>query len=368
MLYPNVCKDKVSSMSQQKIHRTGLSFEQMYQAIGNQNTMYEGAFITAVKTTGIFCRPSCRARKPNIENVVFYQTPQQALQHGYRPCKVCKPMEYQDQAPAWIAQLIETLHQSPSQRITDWDLKQQGLSPETARRWFKKHHSMTFQGYQRLLRINAAYKQMKAGTKVEHSAYDNGYESVSGLKHSLKQVFGVSVLASDCPKQVLNLVRITTPLGPMFAAANDAGLCLLEFTDRRALESEFTDLEKRLKAQFLPGSNAILEQTETQIDEYFSGQRAQFSIPLLTPGTDFQQKVWQTLNDIPYGQTRSYKQQADTMQKPKAVRAVATANGCNRIAIVIPCHRVIGSDGSLTGYAGGLHRKQWLLEHEAKHR
>jgi AraC family transcriptional regulator, regulatory protein of adaptative response / methylated-DNA-[protein]-cysteine methyltransferase len=344
-----------------------LSFEQMYQAIGNQDSIYEGAFITAVKTTGIFCRPSCRARKPKSENVDFYATPQQALQHGYRPCKICKPMEYQDQAPEWIAQLIQALHQSPSQRISDWDLKQKGLSPETARRWFKKHHGMTFQGYQRLLRINAAYKQIKAGGKVEHSAYDNGYESVSGFKHSLKQVFGQSELDSTKPKQVLNLVRFTTPLGPMFAAANEVGLCLLEFTDRRALESEFTDLEKRLKAQFLPGTNAILEQTEVQLTEYFSGQRKHFSIPLLTPGTEFQQIVWQALQGIPYGETRSYKQQAEAMQKAKAIRAVATANGCNRIAIIIPCHRVIGSDGSLTGYAGGLHRKQWLLEHESKY-
>jgi AraC family transcriptional regulator, regulatory protein of adaptative response / methylated-DNA-[protein]-cysteine methyltransferase len=355
-------------MNQQDNQPLSFSFEQMYQAIGNKSTMYEGAFITAVKTTGIFCRPSCRARKPNIENVSFYQTPQQALQHGYRPCKVCKPMEYQDQAPAWIAQLIETLHKSPSQRISDWDLKQQGLSPETARRWFKKHHGMTFQGYQRLLRINAAYKQMKAGGKVEHSAFDNGYESVSGLKHSLEQVFGKGGLAPENLKQILNLIRFTTPLGPMFAAANEQGLCLLEFTDRRALESEFTDLEKRLQAQFLPGTNSILEQTEQQIAEYFSGQRQRFSIPLLTPGTDFQQQVWQSLQAIPFGETRSYKQQAENMNKPKAVRAVATANGCNRIAIIIPCHRVIGSDGSLTGYAGGLHRKQWLLEHETNYK
>jgi len=150
----------------------------------------------------------------------------------------------------------------------------------------------------------------------------------------------------------------------MFACASSQGLCLLEFTDRRMIETEFKDLMKRLNAVILPGNNPHLDQVEMELREYFQGKRKVFSVPLHTPGTVFQQTVWKGLRKIPYGQTRSYKEQALALDKPNAVRAVASANGRNRIAIIIPCHRVIGSDGKLVGYGGGLHRKKWLLDHE----
>jgi AraC family transcriptional regulator of adaptative response/methylated-DNA-[protein]-cysteine methyltransferase len=165
---------------------------------------------------------------------------------------------------------------------------------------------------------------------------------------------------------LINIKRITTEIGPMFACASSKGLCLLEFTDRRMIETEFKDLSKKLNAVILPGKNRFLDQTETEMDEYFQGYRKEFDVPLHTPGTDFQKSVWLGLQDIPYGETRSYKEQAAALGKPKAVRAVASANGQNRIAIIIPCHRVIGSDGSLVGYGGGLFRKKWLLDFERK--
>ncbi len=342
-----------------------LTFAQKYAMIGQQDTQNEGQFITAVKTTGIFCRPSCRARKPKPENVEFFDSVQQALQHGYRPCKVCKPMNPLDDTPPQIAALVKELQQDPQLRINDQGLRERDLEPATIRRWFQKHHNMTFHAFQRMQRINCAFNQIRSGTSVTHSAYDAGYNSLSGFKDSFDKVFGRS------PKQakascVLNICRFTTTLGPMYAVANDDGLCLLEFTDRRALETEFDDLQKRLNAVILPGEHPILEQVQQQITEYFDGKRQQFDLPLHTPGTPFQQSVWRILQQIPYGKTRSYKQQAIALHNPKAVRAVATANGHNRIAIVIPCHRVVGSDGSLTGYAGGLHRKRWLLDFEQK--
>ena len=153
----------------------------------------------------------------------------------------------------------------------------------------------------------------------------------------------------------------------MFACATKLGICLLEFTNRKMLETEFKDLTKRLNAVILPGENPHLTQVQTELKEYFEGKRKDFSIPLHTPGTDFQQAVWEILKEIPFGETRSYKQQASKLNNPKGVRAVASANGMNRVAIVIPCHRVIGENGDLTGYAGGLARKKWLLDHEAKH-
>ena len=132
------------------------------------------------------------------------------------------------------------------------------------------------------------------------------------------------------------------------------------------LETEFKDLRKRLNAVILPGNNPYLKQVEIELRDYFRGKRKVFNVPLHTPGTGFQQFVWKGLREIPYGQTRSYKEQALALDKPNAVRAVASANGQNRIAIIIPCHRVIGADGKLVGYGGGLHRKKWLLDHEKK--
>lgn len=165
-------------------------------------------------------------------------------------------------------------------------------------------------------------------------------------------------------KTVLNIVELPTPRWPMAACASSRGICLLEFTDNRRLERELKDLVKRLSAVILPGKNPHLDQLQDELKTYFAGQLKEFTVSLHTPGTEFQQAAWKILRGIPYGETCSYKQQAIALGNPKAVRAVAAANGQNRVSIVIPCHRVIGSDGSLTGYGGGLDRKKWLLNHE----
>jgi len=340
-----------------------LSFQEKYAAIGAQDTHFEGVFVTAVKTTGIFCRPSCRARKPKAENVTFFKTAQEAIQNGFRPCKVCRPMEKLDETPQYVKDIIAELQQNPYLRIRDYDLRQRGIGPSHIRRWFKKHHNITFHAYQRMLRINTAFNSINQGATVTNSAFDSGYDSLSGFNQSYCSIFGGSPTKAK-ETAVLNIVRFTTPVGPMFACASSEGLCLLDFTDRRGLEAEFKNLCKHLNAVILPGSNPHLDQVQQEIKEYFSAQRRLFAVSLHAPGTVFQKSVWELLQKIPYGETRSYKQQAITLGKPKAIRAVAAANGYNRIGIIIPCHRVIGSDGSLTGYGGGLYRKQWLLDFE----
>ena len=158
---------------------------------------------------------------------------------------------------------------------------------------------------------------------------------------------------------------LDTPLGKMLAAATDGGLCLLEFIDRRAFVTELKDLKRLLRATIEPGTNQHLLEVEKQLNEYFEGNRKKFELPLITPGTEFQNTVWRKLLDIPYGETRSYKQQSIAIGNIGAIRAVGTANGANRISIIVPCHRVIGEDGSLTGYGGGLKRKRWLLDFES---
>lgn len=344
--------------------KTKLTFQEKYDAIGTQNTSYEGLFVTAVKTTGIFCRPSCRARKPKVKNVIFYDTAQEAIQNGFRPCKVCRPMENIGESPAYIKNIIKELHEDPNLRLKDYDLRQRGIEPSHIRRWFKKHHNITFHAYQRMLRINAVYRSIHKGYSVTDSAFKSGYNSLSGFNESYRSIFGSSPTRSR-EKNVINITRLTTPIGPMFACATTAGICLLDFTDRRMLETEFKDLCKRLDAVILPGNNLHLNHLQSELEEYFSKKRKTFTVPLHTPGTEFQQLVWKVLLEIPYGETRTYKQQAIAIGRPTAIRAVASANGHNRVGIIIPCHRVIGSDGSLVGYGGGLHRKRWLLDLES---
>jgi len=343
-----------------------LSFEEKYQAIVNKDTAYEGLFITAVKTTNIFCRPICTARKPKPENVIFYDTIQEALQNGFRPCKVCKPVESLGETPEEYQSIINELGQDPYLRLKDQDLRERGIDPATIRRWFKKNHNITFHGFQRMMRLNKAYQQISEGATVTNSAFDNGYESLSGFNDGFQSIFGTAPKSSG-NKTIINITRFTTKLGPMYGCATDKGICLVEFTDRRMLESEFKDLRKRLDAVILPGSNSHLEQLQQQMTEYLDGKRQNFNLSLHTPGTEFQNEVWALLQSIPYGQTASYKEQARKLGKPKAIRAVASANGMNRISIIIPCHRVIGADGNLTGYGGGLARKKWLLDFEKSH-
>lgn len=343
-----------------------LTNERMYQAIIDKDPSFEGQFITAVKTTGVFCRPTCTARKPKLENVEFLLSTAEAMRKGYRPCKVCSPLENIGEAPPGIRTLLDDLHADPSVKYKDWDLVQRGLEPNQVRRWFLKQHGITFQAYQRMYRLNAAFTKIRNGDSVTAAAYDAGYESLSAFGDSFKQIFGVAPSNSK-QKQVINITRLETPLGSMFACATDEGVCLLEFTDRKMLETELKWLSRHLNANIVQGANKHFRQLEMELQEYFDGKRKEFTVPLFLPGTDFQRSVWEMLRTIPFGTTRSYKVQAIRLERPEAIRAVANANGMNRISIIIPCHRVIGEDGQLTGYGGGLHRKQWLLEFEKAH-
>lgn len=337
--------------------------ETMYDAFLKRDISYEGIFFVAVKTTGIFCRPTCRARRPKRENVEFFQRAKDALLNGYRPCKICKPLELLGSTPDYIQKLIGRVAANPSEKITDHDLVKMKIEPSKVRRWFKANHGLTFQGYQRMLRINSALHQIRKGESVTETAFENGYDSLSGFTEAFKKIIGTNPNGAKFI-DVINIHRLTTPLGPMIAGATGEGVCLLEFTERRMFEFELKELRRLLKANLVYGSNEHISRIERQLAEYFDGERKKFDVPLVTPGTKFQKSVWQQLTTIPYGRTRSYEEQAISIDKPKAIRAVARANGFNRIAIVIPCHRVIGKDGSLTGYGGGLWRKKWLLDFE----
>ncbi|MFK7750873.1 MAG: bifunctional transcriptional activator/DNA repair enzyme AdaA [Kordia sp.] len=337
--------------------------ETYYQALLDRKQSFVGIFFVGVKTTSIFCIATCRARKPKLKNVEFYTSFKEALDNGYRPCKICKPTENANQAPEQVEKAILLVKEHPKDKITDFQLREKGISPEVVRRWFKNSYGMTFQAYQRMYRINNAFQELKHGKNATHTAFDSGYESLSGFNYTFKKLVGKSPKNSK-DKNIILINRLTTPLGPMFVCATDTGVCLLEFVDRQKLETEFKDLQKLLNATIILGENVHIKQAKKEIKEYFEGERKVFDLKLETPGTDFQNSVWNCLNGIAYGKTQTYQQQAEKIGNPKAVRAVASANGCNRIAIIIPCHRVIGKNGKMTGYSGGIERKKWLIEHE----
>jgi len=339
----------------------------LYNALLKKDQNYEGLFIVGVKTTGIFCRPTCTARKPKQENVEFFKSTHEALMHGYRPCRICSPMEYKGVVPDWLKSLFKEVSETPGIRLKDYDLRKRGIEPARLRRWFKQHHGITFQSYLRSLRIGNAFGRIRFGEKVIEAALESGYDSMSGFTETFKKTVGTTPGKSQT-LNIISVTRIPTPLGPMFAGATDEGICLLEFIDRRMLETQLKRLRKLLNAEIVPGNNKYFAVLNKQLNEYFEGKRKSFDVPLILKGTAFQEKVWKELLTIPYGITRSYQEQAEHVGDIKAVRAVAKANGDNRIAIIIPCHRVIGKDGKLTGYGGGLWRKQFLLDCELRNK
>ncbi|MCE2504266.1 MAG: methylated-DNA--[protein]-cysteine S-methyltransferase [Chlorobi bacterium] len=337
--------------------------DEMVKAYLSRDMAYDGVFFTGVRTTGIFCRPTCPGKKPHPEHVEFFASARDALFSGFRPCKRCRPMEPPGTPPSWLDRLLREIEADPARGWTESDLRALQLQPDRVRRWFQEHHGMTFHAYSRARRLGLALGQIKGGASITHTAYDHRYESVSGFNEDFRQILGGS------PRDVrsalsVTVSRIPTSLGPMIVCTTEDKLCLLEFADRRALEKQLEGLRRRLNAAITPGSNNIIKHLEKELKAYFDGDCKEFSVPITTPGTPFQQTVWGRLLAIPYGETRSYGEIANEIGNPKSVRAVARANGENRIAIIVPCHRVIGADGSLTGYAGGLWRKQKLLELE----
>ena len=340
---------------------------EMERAFMASDSAYDGIFFTAVRTTGIFCRPSCRARKPLPANVEFFGSVREALFAGYRPCRRCEPTAPPGTTPDWARRLIAAVESEPDRRLRDADLQQFGVDPAKARRYFLEHYGMTFQAYCRGRRLTGALRQLRQGDDLDEVALGTGWESHSGFRDAFARTFGTAPGRGRETACVMT-TAIDTPLGPMIAGATEAGLCLLEFTDRRMLETQITRLSTLLKLPLVPGEHPYLLQTRDELDRYFAGKLDTFEVPLVFRGTPFEERVWHELTRIPYGETVSYAELATRVQAPGAQRAVGRANGMNRIAIIIPCHRVVNSDGKLGGYGGGLWRKHWLLALERKAR
>lgn len=335
--------------------------KEYYRAFLEKNQAYEGIFFVGIKTTGIFCRPTCSARKPKRQNCEFFETAEEALSASFRPCQRCKPLSHQGSAV--VQRLMDAVEKDPEKQWKERDLKKFSVDASTVRRQFKKRFGMTFTAYARAQRMSLALKQMKEGKAVIDAQLSSGYESGSGFREAFERIIGTA--PSDRKNHaVLTSSWIDTPLGPMLAIADEKALYLLEFINRRGLEKEVERFRKKMNLPIIPGKTEPLKQIEEELKAYFSGKLREFKTPVIFVGTPFQKRVWGELRKIPFGETRSYAEIAVAIGKPSAFRAVAMANGSNHFAIAIPCHRVINSNGALGGYAGGIKKKEWLLKHE----
>ena len=332
-----------------------------YAVFADKDMRYDGHLFLGVTSTGIFCRPGCPARLPKFENCCFHSSAAEALSAGFRACKRCHPAGGDT---ALIKALITLVESEPKIKISNSMLTARGLDPSTARRQFLARFGMSFTDYARARRLALAARTLAKGGSVLDAQLDAGFESASGFRSAYAKVFGTAPTKGSTDPLYIDWIE--TPMGRMITIADDNALFLLEFTNRKNMRRQFDRLRKVQTRAILPGRTNITEQIEAELGLYFKGALSDFKTPLATSGTDFQRQTWDALQTIPHGETRSYAQLAEMIGKPAAVRAVASANANNGLALIIPCHRVIAKNGGLGGYAGGLPRKRQLLDLEAK--
>lgn len=330
-----------------------------WAAFERRDRSWDGRVIGAVRTTGIYCKPSCPAKRPKRDNVEFFSVAAEARAAGYRPCLRCKPDEVgrDRDAIAKAVAIIERAEEPPS--LDDLGAAV-GYAPHHFQRLFKRALGVSPAEYGRALRAKRAQQQLQRNGRVTDAIYDAGYSGPSRFYEDARERLGMTPSAwrNGGRGETIRWTRFDSPLGPMLIAATAKGICRLTFDDSEA----------SLKRLF---PNATLVEDSGGMRALVEGALAAIERPLAAPelpidvaGTAFQEAVWKELRKIPPGETRSYAEIAAAIGQPKAVRAVGTANGDNHVAVLIPCHRVIRSDGSLGGYAGGIERKRKLLASE----
>jgi AraC family transcriptional regulator of adaptative response/methylated-DNA-[protein]-cysteine methyltransferase len=338
---------------------TRLDPDTAWAAFMRRDRSWDGRVIGAVHTTGIYCKPSCPARRPKREHVTFYSTAEEARAAGFRPCLRCRPDEVgrDREAVAAAVKLIDQAEEAPSLGEVAAAV---GYAPHHFQRIFKRDLGISPAEYARGLRSRRTEQALKANGRVTDAVYDAGYQSPSGFYSDAKERLGMTPSAwrDGGRGETIRWTTFDSPLGELFIAATSKGVCRLTFEDSEA----------SLHRLF---PNATIVKDEGGLRDFVEGTLKAIERPLAAPdlpidvaGTAFQEAVWRELRKIPAGETRSYAQIAAAIGHPKAVRAVGTANGDNHVSVLIPCHRVIRSDGSLGGYGGGIERKKQLLAAE----
>ncbi|MGF6780538.1 bifunctional DNA-binding transcriptional regulator/O6-methylguanine-DNA methyltransferase Ada [Paraburkholderia sp. GAS334] len=340
---------------------------QRWAAVTERNAEADGAFFFAVRTTGVFCRPSCASRPPRRENVEFFNTPDDARAAGYRDCKRCQPARLPRDLEI-VNRACAALDADPQQRLTLAQLSDAvHVSPFHLQRLFKRVVGVSPREYQAARRGAALRDALRRGEDVTRATVDAGFGSPSRMYDNAPADLGMapSAYRRKGAGLVVRYASAPTSLGFVLVAATEKGICKIAFGD------DVSPLVDELRAEF---ANAeVKEDAEplrpfvAQIDAYLRGTRQQVDLPLDIAATAFKLRVWDALRRIPYGETRSYSDIAEAVGSPRAVRAVASACATNPVALAIPCHRVVQKGGALAGYRWGLPRKAALLDAEARH-
>ncbi|MCX8567784.1 MULTISPECIES: trifunctional transcriptional activator/DNA repair protein Ada/methylated-DNA--[protein]-cysteine S-methyltransferase [Hyphomicrobiales] len=341
------------------------SDDTLYDALIARDPGYDGLAFVGVTSTGIFCRLTCAARKPKRENVRFFDTTAECLHAGFRPCQRCRPMMGTGAPEPLVATLLDALDREPERRWLETDILAMGFDASTVRRAFKRRFGMSFLEMARLRRLGQAAERLTAGDSVIDAQVEAGFGSGSGFRAAVTRLLGEAP-AKLRGKTMLKADWVETPIGPMIAIADQHALHILEFLERKALATEVRKLQAATGSAIAFGRAGPIDQIEAELGAFFAGNSAEFATRLAPQGTAFERQVWDGLRRIPAGASATYSGLAAEIGNPAAVRAVGRANGANPIAVVIPCHRVVGVSGDLTGYGGGLWRKRWLLEHERR--
>ena len=338
---------------------TPLDPETAWAAFMRRDRSWDGRVIGAVSTTGIYCKPSCPAKRPKREHVSFFATAEEARVAGYRACLRCKPDEIgrDRDAVAAAVKIIQRAEETPSLAELAAAV---GYAPHHFQRIFKRDLGVSPAEYARGLRNQRAQTALKENGRVTDAIYDAGYSAPSGFYSDAKERLGMTPSAwrNGGRGETIRWTTFDSPLGNMLIAATSKGICRLTFDDSEAsLRRLFAN------ATILADDGGLKELVEGALTAIERPQAAR-ELPIDVAGTAFQEAVWRELRKIPLGETRSYAEIAAAIGAPKAVRAVGTANGDNHVCVLIPCHRVIRSDGTLGGYGGGLDRKRQLLAAE----
>lgn len=333
--------------------------EEMLMAVRENDAKYDGAFTDAVKSTGVYCRPSCASRQPKPENILLFSSPAEAEAAGFRPCKRCRPdLAVYRPAQELAREMKAVVESGFLEKAAMFDkLKGIGVTPKRAIEIFKAEYGVTPGAYADGLRAAEARRRLlETDEPIVDIAYSLGFESLSAFYAMFGKTAELSPAAfrKAVMEQGAGTARLyQTEFGAVTVAADDRAVTAVRFGDAPVLWPR--------------GGNALTDLAAGQLAEYFGGRRQRFTVPIRPAGTDFQRQVWEALLLIPYGQTRSYSQVASSIGRPGAARAVGMANHQNPIAVLIPCHRVVGANGALTGYAAGLPVKRRLLELEQTH-
>jgi AraC family transcriptional regulator of adaptative response/methylated-DNA-[protein]-cysteine methyltransferase len=341
--------------------------EARWRLVAARDARADGTFVFAVRTTGVYCRPSCPARRPLRARVAFFATPEAAEAGGFRACRRCHPRAAEAPRAAWVRRIARLIEQSPEQPPSLARLAAAaGVGPHHLQRAFKHATGLSPRQYAEALRLGRLRRALRAGAVLETAAHEAGFGSPSRAHARATRALGMTPGAYRLGGEGMDIAYsiVDSPLGRLLVAATDKGVSAVYVAgDDRRLERE---LREEYPRAALRRDDAAVAPRVRPILDHLAGRGRGLDLPTDLQATDFQRGVWQELRRIPAGETRTYGEVARAIGRPTAARAVARACATNPVAIVVPCHRVVGADGTLTGYRWGLDRKKQLLETERR--